>query len=88
MLTRDTTVKNFSPNCGHAAAGAVRGFPIVFGLMPVLSFSAAVTSVANIDFPFVIGQDQFIESNAAGLAGDLYGELRALDAQLQRLLTL
>jgi len=79
VLTRDTTVKDFSPYCGQASATAARGFPIVFGLKPVMSFAKAVSTVDNIDFPFVVGQDAFIKSNATGLAGDLYGDIRALD---------
>lgn len=79
VLTRDTANKDFSPYCGQAAAGALRGFPIVVGLEPVMSFSQAETTVPNGDFPFVIGSDWFIQNTEAGLTDDLYGELRNMD---------
>jgi hypothetical protein len=79
VLTRDTTSKDFSPYCGQAAAGAVRGFPVVVGLEPVMTFAQAVTTVPNGDFPFVIGQDAFIQNTTDGLSDDLYGELQSMD---------
>ena len=79
VLTRDTAAKDFSPYCGQAAAGATRGFPVVFGLLPTFSFSQAVAVIDNLDFPFCIGQDQFIKASPAALAGDLYGDVRAYE---------
>jgi len=78
VLTRDANSKDFSPYCGQAAAGANRGFPIVFGLLPTVSFAEAAMNVDQINFPYVIGQDQFLYNTTAGLAGDLYANLRNL----------
>ena len=78
VLTRDANSKDFSPYCGQAAAGANRGFPIVFGILPTVSFANAVMQIDNVNFPYVIGQDQFLYNTTAGLAGDLYQDLRNL----------
>ena len=83
VLTRDTTMKDFSPYCGMAAAGAIRGFPIVFGLKPVIPFSTAVAAIDGLDFPTIIGQDAFLKNIEVSLASsaqsDLHQQARALN---------
>src|SRR4051794_37575526 len=61
-LTRDTAHSDFSPYCGEARTNAVRGMPIVYGLKEMLPASDAIMGLPEIDFPFVIGQDQFIHN--------------------------
>lgn len=78
-LTRDTAHSDFSPYCGEARSNGVRGFPIVFGYKEMLPLSTAVMGLPAIDFPYYIGQDQFIHNTTAGLSQDLYSDLRALD---------
>lgn len=78
VLTRDTSVKDFSPYCGEARHNAGRGFPIVFGLKPVLSYASAVTQVDGLDFPVIIGQDAFLTNSASRVdAADLHKDLRS-----------
>ena len=80
-LTRDTAHSDFSPYCGEARHNAVRGFPMVYGLKEMLPLQSATMGLPDIDFPFVIGQDQFIHNSAAGLSADLHRDLRALDTE-------
>lgn len=84
VLTRDTANKDFSPYCGQAAAGATRGMPLVVGILPgPLTLTTALNEVDDIDFPFVIGQDQFIQNTADGLTeNDLYADVAAALATL------
>ena len=79
VLSRDTSVSDFSPYMGEARYGASRGFPIVVGLNAQVSFSNAQTNLPNVDFAFQIGQDQFIHNTAATLAtADLHSDARDL----------
>ena len=77
-LSRDTNVTDMSPYMGEARHGAGRGFPIVIGLNPVVTFADAQTGLSDVDFAFQIGQDKFITNTAVGLSGDLQDDLRAL----------
>ena len=79
-LTRDLAHADFSPYCGEARSNGVRGFPIVYGFKEMLPLATATMSLPNIDFPYVIGQDQFIYNTTAGLSSDLHGDLRSIDA--------
>jgi hypothetical protein len=76
VLTRDTTLQDFSPYCGEARFGAGRGFPIVVGLYQVKTFATAQENLPSIDFAFQIGSDMFLTNVAAGLTRDLQGDLR------------
>lgn len=78
VLTRDTTVKDFSPYCGEASATATRGFPIVVGLLDELSFAAAQENTTGVDFALTIGQDKFLQNASASLSRDLHGDLRTV----------
>jgi hypothetical protein len=78
VLTRDTTVSDFSPYMGEARFGASRGFPIVVGLNTPVTFAEAQTSLPDVDFAFRVGSDLFIRNTAAGLTGDLQGDARDL----------
>lgn len=78
VLTRDTSVKDFSPYMGEARFGAGRGFPIVFGLHTPVTFAEAQTGLPDVAFAFQIGQDKFITNSAAGLSGDLHQDARDL----------
>lgn len=80
-LTRDTAHSDFSPYCGEARHNAVRGFPIVYGMKEMLPLADATMGLPDIDFPFVIGQDQFIHNTTAGLSADLHRDLRSLDTE-------
>jgi hypothetical protein len=77
VLTRDTTLQDFSPYCGEARFGAGRGFPIVVGLYQVKTFATAQENLPSIDFAFQIGSDMFLTNVAAGLTRDLQGDLRS-----------
>ncbi|MCK9557760.1 MAG: hypothetical protein M0R50_06935 [Candidatus Cloacimonetes bacterium] len=76
VLTRDTTVQDFSPYCGEARFGAGRGFPIVVGLYQIKTFGAAQEGLPGIDFAFQIGSDMFLANVHASLTRDLQGDLR------------
>lgn len=79
VVSRDTSVADFSPYMGEARYGASRGFPIVVGLNAQVSFSNAQTNLPDVDFAFQIGQDQFIHNTAATLAtADLHSDARDL----------
>lgn len=82
VKARDTGVKDFSPFMGEARFGAGRGFPIVIGLKSQVSFANAQTNIDDADFAFQIGADKFIQTTAAGLSGDLYGDAKALSGDL------
>lgn len=56
--------------------GRGTGLPIVRGLKPVTSLPEAVSGVANLDFPVVIGQDRFLNKADANVADDLHQDLR------------
>ncbi len=78
VLTRDTSVSDLSPYMGEARFGATRGFPIVIGAKDFVTFANAQENMANIDFSFTIGRDNFLKPTVAGLTGDQFAELRAL----------
>lgn len=78
VLSRDTNVVDFSPYMGEASHTASRGFPIVVGLKPAVSFATAQEGLSNVDFAYQIGSDLFIKNTTAGLSGDLQGDARAL----------
>lgn len=80
-LTRDTAHSDFSPYMGEARHNAVRGFPIVYGFKEMLPLATATMNLPDIDFPFVIGQDQFIHNTTAGLSADLHRDLRSIDTE-------
>lgn len=80
-LTRDTAHSDFSPYMGEARHNAVRGFPIVYGLKEMLPFNVAVMNLPDIDFPYVIGQDQFVHNTTAGLSADLHRDARSIDTE-------
>lgn len=80
--TRDTNVADFSPYMGEARFGAGRGFPIVIGLKPQVSFANAQANTAGVDFAFTIGQDKFLANAEADLGRDLHSDLRAVAADL------
>lgn len=80
VLTRDTSMKDFSPYCGQAAAGATRGFPIVIGLKDTISFKNAQENLADVDFAFQIGRDKMFRTTTAGLDGDMFADARTLVA--------
>jgi hypothetical protein len=82
VLSRDTSVKDFSPYMGEARHGASRGFPIVVGLNGQVSLANAQTNIANVDFAFQIGSDKFITNTVTGLSGDLHDGARDLAADL------
>lgn len=82
VITRDTTVHDFSPYCGQASPTASRGFPVVFGLFDQVSFAEAQGSLTAVDFAFTIGQDKFLKSTTAGLTRDLHADARALTLDL------
>lgn len=82
VLTRDTSVSDMSPYMGEARFGASRGFPIVVGALPQLSFSAAQTGLADADFAFQIGSDWFIKTTEAGLDNDMHQDLRDISRDL------
>lgn len=79
-LTRDTAHSDFSPYMGEARHNAVRGFPIVYGFKELMPLETALASLTDVDFPIMIGQDQFIFNTAAGLSTDLHSDVQALDA--------
>lgn len=82
VLSRDTTLQDFSPYMGQARFGAYRGFPIVVGLYDIKTFANAQGNAADtsglplIDFAFQIGSDKFLQNVPAGLVRDLQGDLR------------
>ena len=81
VLYRDTAVTDFSPYMGQASVTATRGFPIVIGIFPTVTFAEAQEGLTDIDFAFTIGGDRFLHNTAAGLpAEDLQGDLRTLYA--------
>lgn len=80
VLSRDTSVADFSPYMGEARHNASRGFPIVIGLNKQVSFATAQTSLPDIDFAFQIGQDRFLKNTTVGLDNDLHTDTRALTA--------
>ncbi len=81
VLTRDSTVSDFSPYMGQAAKGN-RGFPVVVGLIPQVSFANAQGNIADVDFSFTIGQDQFLTNTVDGLDNDLHADARDLTADV------
>lgn len=76
VLSRDTTLEDFSPYCGEARHDATRGFPIVVGLFDRKTFEAAQEGITGIDFAFTIGADKYLKPSAAGLTRDLHADLR------------
>jgi len=77
VLTRDTTLQDFSTYMGEARHDATRGFPIVIGLLPQKAFSDAQEGITGVDFGFQIGRDKFLHHAAASLAArDLHSDLR------------
>lgn len=78
VLTRDTSVADFSSYMGEARHDATRGFPIVIGLNDQKTFAEAQEGVSGVDFGFEIGQDKFLANAEADLANDLHGDLAAL----------
>jgi hypothetical protein len=56
--------------------GRGTGLPIVRGLKAVTTLPAAVSGVASLDFPVVIGQDRFLNKADANVADDLHQDLR------------
>jgi hypothetical protein len=79
VVHRDTTVSDFSPFMGQAAAGATRGFPIVVELLPTATFEQG-QGLASADFAYQIGSDKFIKATAATNAtADLFGEAAAIN---------
>jgi hypothetical protein len=82
VLTRDTSTKDFSPYMGEARHNGGRGFPIVVGLKPQVSFELAQTTLPDIDFAYQIGQDKFLFNVAAGLDNDLHQDARDLTPDL------
>ena len=97
VLKRDTTTKDFSPYMGSASynakdqQGNYRGFPIVVGLLPTVSFAAAQTlggpdllategDPIKVDFAFTIGGDKFLKAtSAANATVDLFGLADAIN---------
>jgi hypothetical protein len=82
VKSRDTTTADFSPYMGEARHNATRGFPIVVGLKDQVSFANAQTNIANVDFAFQIGHDQFLANTVVGLSGDLHQDARDLTPDL------
>ena len=78
VLSRDTTVADFSPYMGEARHNATRGFPIVVGLADQTTFAAAQAGMTDVDFAFQIGSDKFLQNTTVGLDRDLQGDLRAV----------
>lgn len=78
VKARDTTTADFSPYMGEARHNATRGFPIVIGLKDQVSFANAQANIADVDFAFQIGHDQFITNTTAGLTGDLHENAQGL----------
>lgn len=77
VLTRDTTLSDFSTYMGEARHTASRGFPIVIGLLPQKSFADAQEGITGVDFGFTIGRDKFLAHATANLATrDLHSDLR------------
>jgi len=81
VLTRDTTLQDFSAYMGEARHDAGRGFPIVIGLLPQKSFADAQEGITGVDFAFTIGRDKFLQNDTGSLDHDLQGDLRD-DAQV------
>jgi len=82
VLTRDTTLADFSAYMGEARHDAGRGFPIVIGLLPQKSYADAQEGITGVDFGFAIGRDAFLQHAEASLATrDLHSDLRD-DAQV------
>ena len=80
VVNRDTTVADFSPYMGQAAAGATRGFPIVIELLPVATFAQGQSMNSHVDFAFQVGSDKFITAKAANNATeDLFADARAIN---------
>ncbi len=78
VKARDTDVHDMSPYMGEARFNAGRGFPIVIGLKDQVTFAQAQEGLPDVDFAYAIGSEMFIVNTAAGLDGDLHGDLRAL----------
>lgn len=78
VKSRDTSVSDFSPYMGSASHSSSRGFPVVIGLRDQVSLANAQANTPDITFAFKIGQDSFITNSSAGLAGDLYQDVRDL----------
>lgn len=68
----DTTKRDYS-SYGR------NGFPIVIAPVTDVSFGTAQETVANVDFGFTIGNDQFLPQVAAGLDDDAYAAFQALN---------
>ncbi len=79
---RDTNVSDFSPYMGEARTTAVRGYPVVIGVAPQVSYNNAQGNLAGIGFGFQIGQDKFLTNTEAGLTRDLHKDVRALSADV------
>ena len=75
VVSRDTSVTDFSTYMGHASAAATRGHPIVIGVNPVKDFSV-VEQLTGINFPVEIGADKFVEEDATHVGGDLHQDTR------------
>jgi hypothetical protein len=82
VVARDTNVTDFSPYMGEARVTALRGYPVVIGTAPQVSYQNAQGNLPGIGFSFQIGQDKFITNTEAGLAGDLHKDARALSPDL------
>ena len=77
VLTRDTTVADFSPFMGEGRFGATRGFPIVVGVLTAKPFDHAQEGITGVDFAITIGADKFLTHAVGSLATrDLHADLR------------
>jgi len=73
--TRSTTVTDFSPFMGMAAAGATRGLPITVDIRTAEDFSC-VDDMTGIDFPVEIGSDKFVMEDSLNVGGDIQEDAR------------
>jgi hypothetical protein len=80
VLSRDSSVQDFSPYMGEARHSADRGFPVVVGLKEVVTFQDAQNNLPEIDFAFQIGSDKFLRNTDAGKTRDLHRDARDLNA--------
>lgn len=77
VLTRNTSLKDFSSYMGQASAGATRGMPVVVGVKSTTSFADAQSGL-TVAPALKIAGDKFLTNDSANVDDDLHATIRAI----------
>lgn len=75
VVSRDTSVTDFSTYMGQAKGVATRGHPIVIGTVARKNFNV-VNNMTGLDFPVKIGSDKFVQLVSGSATRDLHQDAR------------